>query len=54
VEQTRQAPGAAAEIDNTHAGLRANQRQEIEEWLLALSLELIVLSRIPGVGGLES
>ena len=45
VQRARQAAGAAAQVDGAHAGRGTDQRQEIEERLLALALELVVLRR---------
>ena len=49
MEEPRQLAGAAAEIDDAHVGRRADERQEIEERLFALTAKSLVLSGIPGV-----
>src|SRR5262249_40880425 len=50
VEHSGEPPGAAAEIDDAHSRRRFDHRREIVEWLLPLSLELVVLSWAPRVG----
>jgi hypothetical protein len=48
---TRELAGAAPQIDDAYVRRRPNQVQQVVERLLALSLELVVLPRIPGVDG---
>src|SRR5438552_12426304 len=50
VQQPRQLPRAAAEIDDAHFCRWTNEREQIEERLLALALEFVVLGGVPGIG----
>src|SRR5205823_3554087 len=49
VQQSRELAGTATQIDDAHAGGGPQEREEIEERLLALAAELVVLSGVPGV-----
>ena len=49
VQLTRELPGPAPQVHDAHPRRRPDHGEQVVERLLTLTLELVVLGRIPGI-----